>query len=117
MKWSTLILIVLLTGCVKPIPGNVLSVTSRTLGIDFSYNPDGMPHLKFGFVTTQYHQTPTSTNQLYAPPVYSSIDVGQKLASTQISEDYATGTGTKAVEVGNAVHASPAKLGAQRPKK
>lgn len=110
-----LLLILLLCGCRTKHPNQSVSITTRTLGLDISQGPNGLYHLKLGFITFQWHQIPTGTNEIFAAPMYSSVDVNSKGLSTDIAEEFATGQGVKAID--NSTHASPAKLGAQRPKK
>lgn len=115
---KTLLVAILCVGgasCVKMRTDEILTVTTRMLGLDVSQDPaTGFYHARLGFSTTQVHRIPTATNAIHAPDLYSSIDVGQKLMSTRISEDFATGKGVDRID--NSKLASPAKLGAQRQK-
>lgn len=107
--------LLLLCGCIASSKEESLSVTTRTLGIDISQGASGMYHLKIGFITAQWHKFPVSTNELFAAPFYSSVDVNSHGLSTDIAEDFAGGKGVESID--NSSHASPAKLGAQRPSK
>lgn len=77
---------------------NVVSVTESVVGIDISQRAEGeMPHLRLGFVRTQFHVVPTvrqSNEWMHTPNVVSSIAV-ETSQNTGIWEDFATGEATK----------------------
>lgn len=78
-------------------PSQIVSTTQTIIGIDISQSAESStPHVRFGFVRNQFHRVPTSTNgAIYAPSVNSSIDLKQRLASTDVAEDFQTGDATK----------------------
>lgn len=81
----------LLAGCKIP-KGDIVSVTQSFIGIRVGQNPQtGTPQLDVGFVRTTFQIVPTSTNQIYAPPVNSSLSLDQKAFTTSIDEDFQTG--------------------------
>lgn len=101
---------VLLTGCASNSKGNITSVTQSVIGIDISQSADSaVPHVRLGFVRSQYHVVPTGTN-VYAPAVISSINLSSTLNQNEISEDFATGGATRDL----AGSESPAKIAAAK---
>ena len=76
-NFSITILALALTGCIaRPTRTDILSVTESLVGIDISQSAsDNTPHIRFGYVRTQYHLVPTSKESIYAPPVANSMDV------------------------------------------
>lgn len=105
-----------LAGCAHK-PGEILSTTQTVIGIDISQSPDSQtPHVRLGFIRSQFHVVPTSTNgPISAPAVDSSIAVNQRLTSTDIAEDFRTGSATQ-VATSNTV-AKAARAAAPPPKK
>lgn len=100
----------LLTGCATNSKGNITSVTQSVIGIDISQSADSaVPHVRLGFVRSQYHVVPTGTN-MYAPAVISSINLSSTLNQNEISEDFATGGATRDL----AGSESPAKIAAAK---
>lgn len=75
--------------------GNITSVTQSVIGLDLSQDASSsVPHVRLGFVRSQYHVVPTGSN-VFAPAVISSIDVESSLHSNAIAEDFATGGATR----------------------
>jgi hypothetical protein len=100
----------LLTGCASNSKGNITSVTQSVIGIDISQSADSaVPHVRLGFVRSQYHVVPTGTN-MYAPAVISSINLSSGVNENEISEDFATGGATRDL----AGSESPAKIAAAK---
>lgn len=102
-------LVVLAAGCAsKTNNGNITSVTSSCIGLDLSQDASSaVPHVRIGFIRTQFHVVPTSSNS-YAPAVISSIALDSSWNSNMIEEDFATGGATRDLAGGN----SPAKISA-----
>lgn len=95
MKLFLLLLpiLLLLSGCVYR-PHTVLGCTSSVIGIDIAQSESGIPHVRIGFVRTQYHVVPTSDKPIFAPSVQNSINVGGS-THAEIDEDFAVGAATK----------------------
>jgi hypothetical protein len=107
--------VMLLTGCASRVNnGNITSVTTSVIGLDLSQDAASpAPHVRIGFVRTQFHVVPTGTN-IYAPAVTSSIALDSSWSANAIEEDFATGGATRDLVGGN----SPAKISAaNRPHK
>ena len=83
-------------GCASKIAnGNITSVTQSVIGLDLSQDASSaVPHVRIGFVRSQYHVVPTGSN-VFAPAVISSIDVESSWNSNAIAEDFATGGATR----------------------
>lgn len=70
---------------------NVVGVTESVVGIDISQNQgQTTPHFRLGYVRSQFHVVPVATNEMYAPPVISSMEVNAG-AKREINESFATG--------------------------
>lgn len=110
-----LALLLPLTGCVLSKPnGQIVSVTSTVIGIRIGQNPlSQSPELQLGFFRATYQIVPTSTNEIHAPPVNSSLSLDQKAFSTSIDENFLTG-GAEALPDNPAVIG--AKMRAKEPK-
>lgn len=91
-----LLLLGFTTGCQAVTQhGNIVSVTQSVVGLDFSQDPSSAtPHMRLGFVRSQFHVVPTGTN-VYAPAVISSMDLDTSLSHQTIVEDFATGGATR----------------------
>lgn len=89
-----ILLLLLLAGCVLSKPnGNIVSVTQTVIGIKVGQNVvTEMPEMQIGFFRSTFQIVPTSTNQIFAPSVNSSLSLDQKAFSTQIDEDFTTGS-------------------------
>jgi len=96
-------------GCAsKTNNGNITSVTSSCIGLDLSQDAASpVPHVRIGFIRTQFHVVPTGSN-VFAPAVISSIALDSSWNSNAIEEDFATGGATRDLAGGN----SPAKVAA-----
>ena len=103
------VLVGLATGCAsKTNNGNITSVTSSCIGLDLSQDASSaVPHVRIGFIRTQFHVVPTGTN-VFAPAVISSIALDSSWNANAIEEDFATGGATRDLAGGN----SPAKISA-----
>lgn len=105
-----LLIPLLLTGCVLSKPnGQIVSVTSTVIGIRLGQNPlSQSPELQLGFFRATYQIVPTSTGQIHAPMVNSSLSLDQKAFQTGIDEVFTTG-GSESL----ADESSPAVIGAK----
>jgi len=102
-------LVALASGCASRVNnGNITSVTSSCIGLDLSQDPTApAPHIRIGFIRTQFHVVPTGSN-VFAPAVISSIALDSSWNANAIEEDFATGGATRDLAGGN----SPAKISA-----
>ena len=93
------ILMLLGGGCVpRPARTDILSVTESLVGIDISQSAaNNTPHIRFGYIRTQFHLVPTGKEPVYAPPVQNSMEVDVKILHQNIDEDFATGEAVHAV--------------------
>lgn len=90
----SLVAAVVLAGCAVK-QGNITSVTQSVIGIDISQTSESpVPHVRLGYVRSQYHVVPTGTNQ-YAPAVISSMSLDNTFKHQVIDEDFATGGATR----------------------
>lgn len=94
MKVLLLVPLVFLCGCKVP-QGTIVSMTQSVIGIRVGENPKTQtPELQIGFFRSTFQFVPTSTNQIYAPEVNSSLSLDQKAFSTSIDEMFLTGGAT-----------------------
>lgn len=108
MKHTYLLLVGLLTGCAIP-KGDVVSITQSVIGIKIGQNPATQtPELQIGFFRSTYQIVPTSSNDIFAPMVNSSLSLDQKAFSTGIDEVFTTGGSEPLAD-----ESSPAVIGAK----
>lgn len=86
-----LLLPLLLAGCKIP-EGRIVSITQSVIGVKIGQNPATQtPELQIGFFRSTFQIVPTSTNELHAPKVNSSLSLEQKAFTTVVDEDFTTG--------------------------
>lgn len=88
-------LLAICAGCASTPPADIVSATQSTFGLDVSADPSSStPHVRLGFIRTQYHRVPTATNGIYAPSLISGINIDTSFTSSSaINEEFATGLG------------------------
>jgi len=85
------LLLVCLCGCSIP-KGEIVSITQSVIGIKIGTNVRTQtPEVQIGFFRSTVQFVPTSTNNIYAPEVNSSLSPDQKNFTTSIDEDFTTG--------------------------
>lgn len=100
-----LLLLLLLAGCKIP-EGRIVSITQSVIGIKIGENlATQTPEVQIGFFRSTFQIVPTSTNELHAPKVNSSLSLDQKAFTTSIDENFLTGGAEPAED-------SVAKIGA-----
>ena len=78
-------------GCKLP-KGEIISVTQTFIGFKVGQNIQTQtPEVILGMSRTTFQIVPTSTNEIHAPMVSSSLSLDQKLSSSAIDEDFTTG--------------------------
>lgn len=81
----------------RPPSRDIMSVSTSVVGIDISQDAaDHTPHIRLGYVRTQFHLVPTSngTNGISAPAVANTMSVNSQPLHNQINESFSTGTAT-----------------------
>lgn len=103
------------TGCTLGVQkGNIVSVTQSVIGIDIGQSADSnTPHVRLGYVRSQFHVVPTGTN-IFAPAVLSSMSLDNTFSHQVIDEDFATGGATRDVKE-NSPAAASAKARTTKP--
>lgn len=102
-------LLLVTPGCrLGPADGRIVGVTQSVIGIDVGQAAaDSVPHLRLGYVRSQFHIVPTGSN-IYAPAVLSSMSLDNTFSHQVIDEDFATGGATRDISP-----TSPAATGSQ----
>lgn len=85
------------SGCTTALQSDkIISVSQRCIGltVETVSTTSSTPNVKFGFCSTVWHMTPTSTNHIFAPDTMDTFSMSQSINpfATDISEN--TGSGT-----------------------
>lgn len=102
MKTSFLILLAILALCpamtCRKDRGDIVSASTSVVGIDISQDPSSSaPHIRLGYVRTQFHIVPTAkgTNGISAPQVSNTMAVDSAPLHNKINESFSTGEATE----------------------